>query len=497
MGRRPRKRGRGLIQGRYDAAQTSDENRRHWAAADHLSANAAASPRVRRILRSRARYEVANNGYARGMVTALANYVVGTGPRLQMLTDDASANRMVEREFAKWAKATGLAHKLWTMRRSQAESGEVFALFLANDRIDTRVQMDIRLVEADQVTTPWQLVDDGSLADGIEYDNFGNPVAYYVLRKHPGDTSPFGNGVAVRSGDDYDVMPAETVIHLYRPERPGQARGVPEITSSLSLFAMLRRYTMAVLGSAEQAALPSGVIYTDAPADSEATNVEPMDTVEMDRGTWLTMPFGWKIGQVRAEQPTTMYGDFKGQVINEIARPLNMPFNIATGNSAGYNYASGRLDHQAFHKAIRIDQSCIEEVVLDRIFNAWFQEAVLIEGYLPQWLRQRDVFENESFRGSGGHQWFWDGFEHVDPAKEANAQSTRLKSNTTTLAAEYAKQGLDWESELRQRGKEVALMKELGLTSEQAAPSRPDSDTDDEDEEPPETPREQEEQTDV
>jgi len=49
----------------------------------------------------------------------------------------------------------------------------------------------------------------------------------------------------------------------------------------------------------EQAALPSGVIYTDATADAEASQVEPMDTVEMDRGTWMTMPFGWKIRQVK------------------------------------------------------------------------------------------------------------------------------------------------------------------------------------------------------
>jgi capsid protein len=95
-------------------------------------------------------------------------------------------------------------------------------------------------------------------------------------------------------------MPFESVIHRFRTVRPGQSRGIPEVTSSLPLFAMLRRYTLAVLGAAEQAALPSGVIYTDAPADADASNVEPMDTVEMDRGTWLTMPFGWKINQVRA-----------------------------------------------------------------------------------------------------------------------------------------------------------------------------------------------------
>ena len=71
------------------------------------------------------------------------------------------------------------------------------------------------------------------------------------------------------------------------------------------------------------------------------------------------------------------------------------------------------------------------------------------------------------FRADGfrtlNHQWFWDGQEHVDPSKEATAQATRLANNTTTLAYEYARQGKDWEAELRQRAKEMALMKELGL----------------------------------
>jgi len=64
----------------------------------------------------------------------------------------------------------------------------------------------------------------------------------------------------------------------------------------------LRRYTLAVLGAAQPATLPSSVIYTDAAADAEASQVEPM-------GTWMTMPFGWRISHVKAEQPTTVSTD--------------------------------------------------------------------------------------------------------------------------------------------------------------------------------------------
>ena len=83
--------------------------------------------------------------------------------------------------------------------------------------------------------------------------------------------------------------------------------------------------------------------------------------------------------------------------------------------------------------------------------------------------------------------WFWDGHEHVDPSKEATypptrrvasrsevatsgAQEKRLANNTTTLAAEYAKQGKDWETELRQRAKEKSLMDELGLSPPETSP---------------------------
>ena len=59
----------------------------------------------------------------------------------------------------------------------------------------------------------------------------------------------------------------------------------------------------------------------------------------------------------------------------------------------------------------------------------------------------------------------------MDPAKEANAQKIRLANHTTTLAHEYARQGRDWEAELKQRAKETALMRELGLSTDAAIDS--------------------------
>jgi len=67
-----------VVRARYDAAQTTAENARHWAMADSLSADGAASADARRKLRERSRYEVANNSYAKGIVLTLANDCIGT-----------------------------------------------------------------------------------------------------------------------------------------------------------------------------------------------------------------------------------------------------------------------------------------------------------------------------------------------------------------------------------------------------------------------------------
>ncbi|MCE9530360.1 MAG: phage portal protein [Planctomycetes bacterium] len=469
---RPANRRSTVVRARYDAAVTNDDNRRHWSAADGLSANAANSAEVRRILRNRSRYEVANNSYAKGIVLTLSNDVVGTGPRLQLLTDDAEANRCIEQAFADWSDAVSLPEKLRTMRQTRATDGESFALLTSNPKLRTAVQLDLRLVEADQIATPDLTMKSTNAVDGIVFDRPGNPVEYHLLKEHPGESTA--------RILEYERVPASSMIHWFRCERPGQARGVPDIMPALPLFAQLRRFTLAVIAAAETAADFAGILYTDAPASGEADAAEPFEPIELEKRALVTMPGGWKMSQLQAEQPATTYAEFKREILNEIARCLNMPFNIAAGNSSGYNYASGRLDHQTYFKSTRVEQAHLERIVLDRILAAWFDEAALIPGLLPN-----DLGPIASVQ----HLWFFDGNEHVDPAKEANAQATRLANHTTTLADEYARRGQDWEVQLRQRAKEIALMSELGLSPATAAqtaldhvpPNSEENDANDED----------------
>ncbi len=275
---RPRK-----VKARFDAAQTTRDNIKHWAYADQLSADMEASPEVRRTLRMRSRYEVANNSYARGLVQMLANDTIGTGPRLQMLTLDESFNDEVERSFSGWAEAVRLAPKLRTMRMARCQDGEAFAVLATNPKIRSPVKLDLMLIEADRVSGGVKLLDDGQSVDGITFDSWGNPTSYRVLKYHPGD-------VRFATGEEAVDIPAEYMLHIFRQDRPGLHRGVPELTSALPLFAQLRRYNLAVLSAAEAAADFAAILYTDAPPNGESEEVEPMDTIPLERNMMLTVP---------------------------------------------------------------------------------------------------------------------------------------------------------------------------------------------------------------
>ncbi len=438
------------IRGRFDSAVTTDANARHWAEADGLSPDSAMSSAVRKTLRNRARYEVANNSYAKGIGLTLANDTIGTGPRLQVQTENPEVNRRIEQAFQRWAHQINLGHKLRVMRLARYESGEAFAMMVTNPALAGDIQLDLRLIEADRVTTPFLSGLEKNAIDGIKFDDAGNPISYDVLQDHPGNTATNLAGF----GFETDSIKAEDMIHYFRADRPGQHRGIPDITPALNLFAQLRRYTLAVLGAAETAADFAGILFSDASPDDADVVPDPMDAIELEARMLTVMPMGWKMHQMKAEQPATTYAEFKREIINEIARCLNMPFNVAAGNSSGYNFASGRLDHQTYFKSLRVERSHIECCIIDRIFPKWIDEAVLANDILKG-LGPVDVIQ---------HQWFWDGFEHVDPLKEANAQKVRLANRTTTLADEYAQRGQDWEQQLQQFAKEEQLKRNLGIS---------------------------------
>jgi len=421
-----------VIRARYDAAQSTDENATLWTGADALSAAEANTPSVRKVIRERARYEVANNNYAKGVIKTLTNDTVGTAVQLQL--GDTDRAQEIEQDFMTWASAAKLWKKLRTMRGAKCVDGEVFAMLTSNPKIRNDVKLDIRLLECDMVES-WSIQPKENEIDGIRFDDYGNPVEYRVLKDHPGDYR-FGQ-VGAQAGD---WIKAQYIVHYFTEERPGQVRGVSELVSGLSLYGQLRKYTAAVVEAATRAAEITAVMQTDLPPDKVAAELaDPVTEIQASRNAMVSLPEGWTMEQFKSEQPSTTYEMFKREITTEAARGINMPANVASGDSSRYNYASGRLDHQSYDRAIEVERSDIVSEILDRIYAEWLQE-----------YSTRKSLSREDIALARSHEWHFSGRGHVDPAKEANADNIRFGNGSLTKAAYYGKQGKDWKREDQQ-----------------------------------------------
>lgn len=417
----------------YEAAKTTDYLSNVWANADRFDADSANSRDVRSTLVSRSRYEINNNGYSDGINQTYAIDLVGaTGPALRMQTSSNGFNQMVELTWFFWSKAIKLRRKLLCMAQAKDGDGEGMGVIRRNPRVRHPIPLDVVLYETEQFQSFLTGTESGKI-DGIEFDQYGNPTLYELLRTHPGSGT-------YSSLTDTEKIPADFVLHWFKLRRPGQHRGVPERASTLNVGAAARRWRESTLSAADRAAMLTLMMETPMTPD-EADAVAPFTTMDVEKDLMNFLPMGWKPTQLKGEFPTTNHEAFNRTLIGEQARPKAMPYNRAAADSSGHNFASGKLDFMPYFAALEVDREDCNDLVLDPLFDVWFDMAVAKFGWLGG---------NPDAIGAAAkaHSWDWPVLSNADEESEANANKTKLQSGQITLADLYSKYGQDLEDKI-------------------------------------------------
>jgi capsid protein len=354
---------------------------------------------------------------------------------------------MVEAQWFRWCDAVGFSRKFWCMAHAKHVDGEAFAVLRRNNRLNHAVQYDLVLHEAEQCATPMLPMNgEPGYIDGIKFDtNSDDPIWYDFLRYHPGAQS-------VTQSMDAERVPAEFVLHWFKLRRPGQHRGVPEMASTLNTGAAARRWREAVLAAAETAADFTLFIKTQFEPDSEEMiYASDFSQQEITKRMMTALPIGYEPYQMDAKQPTATYEAFHKQLVNEMARAKNMPYNVAACDSSSYNYASGRLDHQTYYGNLDSDRQDGSKI-LDKAFALWFSKAVPAF----QWLGGNPFAINMD---NIWHTFAWPKHRVADIQTEAEANKLKLSTGELTLSSLYAEAGKDYEDEL------VVMARDYGLKS--------------------------------
>ena len=498
---------RTALQASYDAARSSRVLDNYWKNAEIQSANAAHSPAVQKTLRARSRYEFGNNGLVQRMVLQKSCDIIGTVPRLQLSTPSAQANAFIESQWLAWADAIHLGAKCRLLMTCRQVDGASLGIKAFNPKIPHAVKLDVRICDADRLHTPDLFTTSRTRSDGLRKDSYGNIVAFDLLRDHPNADYAIAPLV-------YDTVPAEFVMYCFAPRLAEQDRGIPETTPILNTGGQSRRYRQSVLTAAEMAAVIAGILKTNTGSVTEAADEDELgDMIELELGKLLTLPKGWGMEQMKAEQPTDTFADFNNELTKEQTAGMGMSLHKGSGDYSQTSYVSGKLADRDYLGNVDVERHDFGNQHLSPLFCDFAVEMALqglmpetpalqseqrlpyipalqgAAGYMnilgrrnlsdwlkggvevptladltlaPQELNAAGHHEAALILQSLPHEFFFDQPREIDPVKEAIARNHRLKSGTSSLRREVRiASGRPFEQVKRE------LAADLGVTEEE------------------------------
>jgi len=437
---------------------------------------------------ARARDLDRNNGVAAGSFQTLQDNTVGVGLRLSSSPDYRALGRTmqwaedwsrgVESLWRTWSDSTAcdaagrvtFAGLTQLVFRQFLENGEALALPLWLGRQDTPFNTCLQIVDPDRLSNPQWEPPSLNLRGGVEMDDFGKPTAYYIQKQAPWPFLMMGLGLSIF---EWEKIPAQTpfgrrrVIHMYVQDRADQTRGKPILTPVLEQFRMLDAYQRSELQSSIVNSLIAGIIETplDPQSIQEMMGGNGADAylekknnyrIHLESGSMIPLYPGDKLTPFMPARPAPQFSVFVEAVLRQIGAAVGLPYELVLKDFSKTNYSSARAALLEAWRFFITRRTWLATYWCQPVFALWFEEAVN-----AGMIDAPDFYLNKPYYLKA--KWIGPGRGWIDPVKEAEAAQIRMSSMLSTLEAECAEQGLDWNEVLEQRALEEARLKELGL----------------------------------
>jgi lambda family phage portal protein len=268
--------------------------------------------------------------------------------------------------------------------RAMVEGGECFVrLRVRRPEDGLSVPLQLQTLEAEHLdaSNNKPLANGNFIRGGIEFNRLGQRVAYHLYREHPGDAMLFG------TAREMVRVPAEEVLHIFKPQRPGQIRGEPWLGRVLLKLYELDQYDDAELVRKKTAAMFAGFITKNDPDTPFMGEGTPDDKgaaqAGLEPGTLQLLEPG---EDVKFSEPGDVGGSYEAffrQQLRMIAVGLGITYEQLTSDLTGVNYSSIRAGLIEFRRRCTMLQHQVLVYQLCRpVWQRWLELAVLA-GALP------------------------------------------------------------------------------------------------------------------
>ncbi len=402
-------------------------------------------------LRSRARHLVENNAYAARGVAGIVNNAVGAGIIPQARHPKEATAKALDELWKLWGDTTlcdvAEQHDFYGIQqlvmRTVVESGECLVRKI---RLDSKAAADRPIPLALQVLDPDYLDSTrdtktqkagARITRGVETDEYGKPVAYWLFPEHPG--GPFATKAESRR------VPASDVLHVFRIDRPGQLRGVTWFAPVILNMRDLDEYEDAELVRHKIAACFAGFLVDNESPETSGTR-DPF-AERLEPGMLEFLPPG---KDIRFAQPPSVqgYSEYTKSILHKIAVGLGVTYEILTSDLSETSYSSGRIGYNEFFNNI---VTWREHILRPRLCGPvwrWFVEAASLAG--------------GKYEGAGV-QWTAPKKFMIDPQKDIAAEKDAVRSGFKTHSEAIRSFGYDPDDVYTEHASDKDKREKLGL----------------------------------
>lgn len=451
-------------------------------------------------IRSRSRDQARNNPLAAGAISTTVTSTVGSGLTCQPQVDQEALGLTDEQADA-WERQALRIWNLWAETtecdledelvfgqmqelafRSVLESGDILRLrrFLW-DRDHSRpgrggsFATKIQLVEADRVSNPKYIQDTSRVAGGVEVDDDGRVMNYWIQTTHPGDSffvNRFGEWKPIPARDPNTGQRIAQL--MFDKRRPGQRRGIPYLAAVITALKQLERYTDSELSAAVISSFFTVFVTSETPDASPLsgiTEAEETPTAAGDlflgQGMVVDLDPEESIEVANPARPNAAFDPFVRAILQQIGVALEIPFEILLKHfSSSYSASRGALlEAWKFFRARRrwLVRSLCQPAYEDVISEAVARGLLHAPGFFDDPLIRRAWL---------GANWMGDAMPQIDPLKEANASKVRIEEGLSTIDREAREtNGSTFLDNHAQRRKEQSMRSEDGLTAPDTDPA--------------------------
>lgn len=408
-------------------------------------------------LRDESRHMEQNDWLANKLASVFCQYVVGSdGLQITPASSDAAFN---EAAAAEWKFASqfidvetqgGFGDFQWRSTWRRFFDGDTFWLKVRGSTGRARLQ----LIEGFRVRTPKGKKDGPNLSNGVELDDYGRPVAYWVA--------------SGADAESFQRIDAGLVIPVIDRSRSRQSRGTPHLTPVINQLKDLRTLFGLEIDKAHEHATRALAIETES---GEAPDVDDLlregstvtngDSIsgqdaeartkfikEATGSSVIYLKQGEKVNSLSSNSPSAATQWLYEMQISaicagaQISKLLVMPYSVQGTVT--------RADLDAQSQIFRA-QSAIEANAARAAYEFVIGDAVA-QGRI-RGVKVPGDFKASHVRPPRG--------VNVDVGRNSNAMLAELKAGTRTFQSVYSELGLDWMDEMKQKAREVEFINKL------------------------------------